>query len=230
MPRSETRDTHFPDKKTLRVRGVGGVSHSWDSNVSLTNNTEEWHLTLSASDAVEITASIRANLENLWDLIVAAYQGEVWVALGYKTWDEYCTKEFGDTRARLPLAVRCGVMNTLRDAGLSLRAIASATGYDKRTVSRTLNKNVPTPAVMPKMKEETVTGLDHKKYPQRRTVEYSFWTASYEVGKLSGRMVKLAGKGEFDRRKKRIREDNLPGLIASRDTLNEVIKKLEEQE
>jgi len=121
-------------------------------------------------------------------------------------------------------------MKTLHDAGMSLRAIASATGYDKHTVSRTLAQKTPSPAEMPTRGTPTVVGSAPKNYPQRRTVEYSFWTASYEVGKLSGRMVKLAGKGEFDRRKKRIKEDNLTGLIASRDTLNEVIKKLEEQE
>lgn len=59
-------------------------------------------------------------------------------ALGYTSWDDYCTREFGTTRLRLPREERTEVVASLRESGLSLRAIAAATGDHYSTISREL--------------------------------------------------------------------------------------------
>ncbi|GAB2906757.1 hypothetical protein GCM10027047_01220 [Rhodococcus aerolatus] len=93
---------------------------------------------LTEVQAREITASIRITIKGAWDLIVAAYQGRVWTALGYDSWDDYCENEFGGSRIRLPREERREVVSSLRDQGMSLRAIASATGQSEPTVRRDL--------------------------------------------------------------------------------------------
>lgn len=61
-----------------------------------------------------------------------------WSVLGYGSWDEYCTREFGTARLQLPREDRREVVASLRDSGLSTRAIASAVGIDQKTVRNDL--------------------------------------------------------------------------------------------
>lgn len=91
-------------------------------------------LEISADDARRLTDKIRIAVEGVWHLIEEAYTTRAWSALGYKSWDDYCTREFGTSRIRLPREERPEVVASLRDAGLSLRAIASATGADVKTI------------------------------------------------------------------------------------------------
>jgi len=129
----------------------------------------------SEADAVAITAAIRSSLIAVWDKVAAAYHGRAWVPLGYDSWDDYCESEFGGSRIRIPREQRQDVVTSLRDEGLSLRAIAAATGQSYGTVqaeaasdqNRSLElgrsvaeMNVPTPAI--------TTGLNGKTY-QRPT-------------------------------------------------------------
>ena len=93
---------------------------------------------LSEQDARALTNSIAAALNVAWDKIVRAYELRAWEPLGYATWDAYCAAEFGSQRLRLPAEERAETVQSLQQAGLSTRAIASATGTDKRTVSRDL--------------------------------------------------------------------------------------------
>jgi transposase-like protein len=91
---------------------------------------------LSADEARALTDRIKADAETLWGLITEAYLGRAWIALGYKTWDVYCIKEFGSTRLRLPREERTEMVASLRQSGLSIRAIASATGAAVGTIHR----------------------------------------------------------------------------------------------
>lgn len=81
---------------------------------------------------------IKTGVEVVWSLIVESYQARDWESLGYGTWDEMCTREFGTSRLRLPREERAETIGSLRDAGLSLRAIAAVTGNSKDTVARAL--------------------------------------------------------------------------------------------
>lgn len=95
--------------------------------------------TLTETEARRITDQIMGLVGSAWDLIAVAYQRRAWAALGYSSWDDYCGNEFGTTRLRLPREERQEVVASLRDSGLSTRAIASATGQSKSQVANDLN-------------------------------------------------------------------------------------------
>ena len=96
-----------------------------------------------------------------------AYIERAWAALGYDGWDDYCTREFGTSRLRLPREERSEVVASLRESGLSIRAIAAATGDHYSTVSRELSKGRvadATPA-----DPGPITGTDGKTYAPTTT-------------------------------------------------------------
>lgn len=99
--------------------------------------------------ARQLTDRIKVAVEGTWHLITEAYQSRAWSSLGYSSWDDYCTREFGTSRLRLPREERAETVQSLRDAGLSLRAIAAVTGDSKDTISRALapvSNETPEPA------------------------------------------------------------------------------------
>lgn len=93
---------------------------------------------MTADEARDITDKIKAGAEAVWELITRAYTSRAWVALGYSSWDDYCTREFGTSRIRLPREERAGKVLSLRESGLSLRAIESATGISRPTIIKDL--------------------------------------------------------------------------------------------
>lgn len=95
-----------------------------------------------ASEARARVDRIKTGVEVIWQLVVESYQERDWEALGYATWDEMCTREFGTSRLRLPREERSDTVQSLRDAGLSLRAIAAVTGNSKQTVIEDLREKV----------------------------------------------------------------------------------------
>lgn len=116
-------------------------------------------IALTPEDARRLTDRIKVAVEGTWQLIQEAYLTRTWSALGYASWDEYCTREFGTSRLRLPREERQEVVASLRESGLSTRAIASATGLNQSTISRDLSgdaKASPDPG--------PVTGMDGKSY------------------------------------------------------------------
>ena len=114
---------------------------------------------LSASQARELTDRIKVGVEAIWELVKQAFQSRAWAALGYDSWDDYCTREFGTSRIRLPREERQEVVASMREIGMSTRAIAAATGTSKGTVDRTL-AGAPNGAPEP----QPVTGTDGKTY------------------------------------------------------------------
>lgn len=119
-------------------------------------------LTCSPERAKELTEGIRRDLTTAWDKVAVAYQERAWAALGYRTWDDYLTAEFGTVRLQLPREARSETVRSLRDAGLSTRAIAAATGVGKDTVARDLaGVSNATPAA-------PIVGTDGKRYNATR--------------------------------------------------------------
>ncbi len=116
---------------------------------------------LDPAGARDITDEIKALVEDAWHLIEQAYRRRAWAALGYDSWDDYCAREFGTTRLRLPREERQEVVASLRESGMSTRAIAAATGLSKGTVDRDL-ATAPNGAVGP------VTGVNGKQYQPTR--------------------------------------------------------------
>lgn len=120
---------------------------------------------LSEEEARSITAQIRDSIQVACQLIAKAYQGRVWLALGYETWDSYLHAEFGAGPLQVPREDRTAMVTSLRDAGMSTRAIAAAAGVDQSTVVRDLRAGDAnaSPGEAPR-----ATGLDGKQYPRRR--------------------------------------------------------------
>jgi hypothetical protein len=120
---------------------------------------------LSAEAAREITARIRVALEGVHILIVEAYRGRAWAGMGYRTWDAYCKGEFGNLSLQPPLEERQQTLQSLREAGLSLRAIAAATQLGRGTVARGLS--LAEDAGVPDGTPAEIVGTDGKTYPRR---------------------------------------------------------------
>lgn len=140
---------------------------------------------ISASHARILTDRIKVALEATWDLVAEAYRCRAWTALGYDSWDDYCTREFGTSRIRLPREERQEVIASLRDAGLSTRAIGAALGIDHSQVVRNAPPATPLRPNLLTAVDVTaeldgdgpdddpppaapVIGLDGKRYPTER--------------------------------------------------------------
>jgi hypothetical protein len=93
---------------------------------------------MTETEARKLTDRIKFDAGQLWDKLTDAYLGRADIALGYESWDTYCITEFGSLRLRLPREERAEMVCSLRQAGLSNRAIASATGYSEGTVRNDL--------------------------------------------------------------------------------------------
>src|SRR5690606_22189968 len=120
-------------------------------------------------------------VESTWQLIQEAYLTRAWAALGYNSWDAYCAAEFGTSRIPLPREERREIVTSLREAGLSTRAIASATGVDHSTVSRDIASGVAAPQGNATPATRNVVGRDGKQYapsPRPRVPEPGIWDAS----------------------------------------------------
>lgn len=100
---------------------------------------------LASDEARQLTDQIRKNLEVTWDLIGIAYTRRAWKALGYPSWDEYVVKEFGTQHLSVPRESREEVISSLRDFGMSLRAISEATNIGLGTVHRATKKSSTVP-------------------------------------------------------------------------------------
>lgn len=126
-----------------------------------------------ADQARELTDQIRTGMESVFHLIRSAYRGRAWAALGYGSWDEYVTREFGNLHLRPPLEERQNVVLSLREAGMSTRAIVAATQLSKGTVQRELDAApiAPNGAVgaAPATEIVGVNGKTYQPTQQRRT-------------------------------------------------------------
>lgn len=101
-------------------------------------------------EARAFVGRINASLHITGEMIIEAYDRRIWKALGYRTWDDFTQQELGGP-AMNP-AQRAVLAVGLRQAGMSLRAIASATGSSPQTIMRdTEGVTVP---------DGTVTSLD----------------------------------------------------------------------
>ena len=134
--------------------------------MTTTYNSPSSRAAMTADAARDLTDQIKTGMESVYHLIRAAYRGRAWQALGFGSWDEYVTREFGNLHLRPPLEYRQDVVLSLRDAGMSTRAIASATQLSKDTVRRELN--AATGANAPVVDGIPVVGMNGKTYQPTR--------------------------------------------------------------
>lgn len=129
-------------------------------------DTGEIVATMTEAEAREITNRITTSIGVCWDLIKTAYLGRAWTALGYASWDDYTKAEFDEAHLRLPREERREAVASLRDAGLSIRAIAAATGIAPNTVQADLNQvyQFDTPDSETFEEPKPIIGVDGKTY------------------------------------------------------------------
>lgn len=114
--------------------------------MSLVNaETGEVLAEMTPDEARQVTDRIRTALGVAWELVADAYKRRAWAAMGYSSWDDYTSAEFGAARLRLPREERQEVVASLRDAGLSIRAIAASVGVHTDTVQSDLHAGVRNP-------------------------------------------------------------------------------------
>ena len=89
---------------------------------------------ISPAQARELTDRIKLGLDTMWEMIKQAWAAEAHTKLGYASWDEYCTREFGSSRIRIPRESRTEEISSMRSIGMSPSAIEQATGLSRRTV------------------------------------------------------------------------------------------------
>lgn len=123
--------------------------------------------TLDESEARELTERLRGALQGVYDLMVEVYQGRAWEALGYSSWVEYCEVEFAQMNLQPAKNDRHEVVMSMREAGMSVRAIGAATELSVGTVQRELSSAED--AGVP----NGTRGMDGKTYsaPKRTTKE-----------------------------------------------------------
>ena len=98
---------------------------------------------ITREEARRRTDEFKVHTEAWLTELVSLHDDEVWWALGYISWDDYCSSEFGSIR--LPRgASRTGAVLTMRQASLSIRDIDSALGLSRGTVQRELDAADPT--------------------------------------------------------------------------------------
>jgi hypothetical protein len=121
-------------------------------------DTETWAPTthsenspvLSSENVGSLVDGIRSSFERAWEhytdgcrQLVAAYQGKAWLALGLSDWPSFVAHTLDVDHLRIPKADRRQIVMALSEGGLSVRAVAAATGLGVGTVHRELNPGVP---------------------------------------------------------------------------------------
>ena len=114
-------------------------------------NADEWGNAgpidvMSVEQAKAITEQIRSQMGATRESVYRAWQGRVWIPLGYRSFDAYCVGEFGPNGLRLPRKERRATVTYLRRMGMSIRAITSATGEARNTVRSISEPRIHSPA------------------------------------------------------------------------------------
>ena len=151
-------------------------------------NVHSLQLAYTPEAAREVTDQIKTGLESVYHLIRSAYRGRAWEVLGYRSWDEYVTREFGNLHLRPPLEERQDIVLSLREVGMSTRAIASATQISEATVRREL-KHAGASKDAPGRAPASVVGVDGKTYEATRPAR---------IGNLEPSMGVRGGQSDVD--------------------------------
>jgi transposase len=122
---------------------------------------------LTESQARELVAKIQNRLmevdKQLGDMIIKAYTGQAWLGMGYESWEDLCESEFPRDQYRLRVSGRRELNAYLREAGMSIRAIAKATNVSKTTVQADSKVAEQDHSGVPKA-DTSVQGQDGKLY------------------------------------------------------------------
>lgn len=188
-----------------------------------------------------LTDRIKVAVEGTWLLIQEAYTSRAWAALGYGTWDAYCNAEFGTARLRLPREERQEVVASLRESGMSLRAISAATGVSPATAMRDARVSDETPAEIlgtdgntyaprPQPEPDLLAGEEWVQpegpgfeaavtpppKPKRRPLPEAFTDAGRELARAAERLTRLTEDDRFPRNRETTHHQ-VPELLGALD-------------
>lgn len=139
---------------------------------------------LNEADARELTDQISEGLADVHSLIVQAWEGRVWEALSFESWDAWIDANFRGLQLRPPREQREEVVQSMREAGMSVRAISQATDLSYSTVRRASSAGEPNGSPE---HESNVVGLDGKSYKKpKRPVPTAEDAAEFEDVSLDG--------------------------------------------
>ena len=150
------------------------------STTTMTTNPQP----LNEADARELTNQIAEGLADVHALIVQAWEGRVWEPLGYETWDAWIDANFRGLQLRPPREQRDEVIQSMREAGMSMRAISQATDLSYSTVQRVAPAGDPNGSPE---ESSNVVGLDGKSYKKpKKSVPTAEHAAEFADVSLDG--------------------------------------------
>ena len=207
-------------------------------------------IVLNPIDARTLTDRIKVGVEAVWELVKQAYTERAWDALGYTSWDDYCTREFGTSRLRLPREERAEVVASLRESGMSIRGIASATGIGKQTVQNELSAGVlikdtsgePLDVDADELAEDLITaeppkitGTDGKSYnptpaapgqPRRRPIADQANDAGWDIRRSTERVERLLADDRLNQNIQQVRLTLRGHLLYVQDAVTTALEKI----
>jgi hypothetical protein len=116
-----------------------------------------------------LVRAIKSGLAGLHPMVIEAYEGRAWDALGYTSWKTLCEAEFALT---LAIPQRREVVQELTEAGLSTRAQAEVLGVDQRTINRDQVRHNASVTIT--AEPQSVRGLDGRNYPASQPATTTF--------------------------------------------------------
>lgn len=140
-------------------------------------------VTLDRAGAQELTDRIRASARLTAELLVEAYTGRAWAALGYSSWTAYVRAELNADQIKLPRIQREMLARAMAEAGASAREIAPTLGVGHATISRDLAPAVSneTPARADPPSEAEVAAQCADIIEQRYAEDPDSWRVPYEL-------------------------------------------------
>jgi hypothetical protein len=174
---------------------------------------------MSAEEAHAITARIKGNLDDTWELMVEAFVRQAWRALGYPSWDAYRILEFGQCRIKLPQENQRSVIRSLREHGLSLRQIESVSGLSRPTVIKNLRQEP----------DGVVNSLPprHKPKPKRDTFLKKFNRHLIELQKAAFGLQDGMRAPEFGEHLAQLYRDTLENVVFALELLDKAYAQLQ---
>jgi len=188
----------------LAVEPLGDVVHEGQVvetdvvDAELVEDLEPAAAALTPARARRLTRQLRKALSLSLDLLIEAFEGRAWEALGHPTWEEYCTRELpelGLLARGMAIPARREAVASLRARSMSVRAIGAGLGLGVGTVHRDL--------AAADVALATVTSLDGRARPARASRPAAAAPVvvpepSVEVGRKTDRTLALVAAAGLD--------------------------------
>lgn len=192
------------------------------------------------TQARRLTAKLKGNLRASAEAIMEAYDGRIWIALDYPSWQDYLDSELGEYRVKLPAVERKEFVRKMsapkKEGGsaMSSRAIASALGVDQKTIvnDRKDLGLVKVESERADGKPDKVVGLDGRETTPRpaapRVVVLAdkFTTLVTQADNQLGELLVLTTDERWEDEAAQVAKRHRPDLARMAKTLTSIIEAL----